>query len=155
MLVIYLPVLQTAFHTVPLAAFDWAVAIGVASLLLFGMEAVKLVMRMMKGGARCPPGVAVARVRAKAPPCTPILLPRIPRHARREAAGTAGQNRPVPCEQIRTLVTAVRPAESRCAGIHNLEAGRRNMSVRLYQALTLLGESANSGHMPGSSWPPF
>jgi len=50
-LVIYLPVLQAAFHTVPLAAFDWAVAIGVASLLLFGMEAVKLVMRMTSKAA--------------------------------------------------------------------------------------------------------
>jgi P-type Ca2+ transporter type 2C len=45
-LVIYVPVLQAAFHTVPLTGFDWAVATGVASLLLFGMEAVKLVVRM-------------------------------------------------------------------------------------------------------------
>jgi Ca2+-transporting ATPase len=37
-LVIYVPFLQTPFHTVPLTAFDWAVATGVASTLLIGME---------------------------------------------------------------------------------------------------------------------
>jgi P-type Ca2+ transporter type 2C len=52
-LVIYVPVLQAAFHTVPLTGFDWAVATGVASLLLFGMEAVKLVVRMT---GKSPPG---------------------------------------------------------------------------------------------------
>ena len=33
-LVIYVPFLQTAFHTVPLTVFDWLVATGVASTLL-------------------------------------------------------------------------------------------------------------------------
>ena len=37
-LVIYVPFLQTAFHTVPLNVRDWAVATGVASVLLIGME---------------------------------------------------------------------------------------------------------------------
>ena len=45
MLVIYVPVLQTAFHTVPLSAFDWVVATAVASTLLVVMELVKLVLR--------------------------------------------------------------------------------------------------------------
>jgi P-type Ca2+ transporter type 2C len=44
-LVIYVPFLQTAFHTAPLKAFDWAVATGVASVLFFGMELVKLALR--------------------------------------------------------------------------------------------------------------
>ena len=38
-LVIYVPFLQTAFHTVPLSPFDWAIATGVAATLLIGMEA--------------------------------------------------------------------------------------------------------------------
>jgi Ca2+-transporting ATPase len=41
-LVIYVPFLQTAFHTVPLSAVDWAVATGVAAVLLVVMELVKL-----------------------------------------------------------------------------------------------------------------
>jgi P-type Ca2+ transporter type 2C len=45
-LVIYVPFLQTAFHTVPLSMFDWAVATGVSATLLVGMELVKLVLRM-------------------------------------------------------------------------------------------------------------
>ena len=48
MLVIYVPFLQTAFHTVPLSAFDWLVATGVASTLLIGMELVKLVLRVVE-----------------------------------------------------------------------------------------------------------
>jgi len=43
--VIYVPFLQVAFHTVPLTARDWLVATGVASLLLIGMELIKLAMR--------------------------------------------------------------------------------------------------------------
>jgi Ca2+-transporting ATPase len=45
-LVIYVPVLQTAFHTVALSAFDWVVATVVASTLLIGMEAAKLARRL-------------------------------------------------------------------------------------------------------------
>ena len=50
-LVIYVPFLQTAFHTVPLSAFDWAIATGVAATLLIGMELVKLVLRMERRSA--------------------------------------------------------------------------------------------------------
>jgi Ca2+-transporting ATPase len=50
-LVIYVPFLQVAFHTVPLSAFDWAVATGVAAMLLFGMELVKLWLRRSSKGA--------------------------------------------------------------------------------------------------------
>ena len=45
-LVIYVPVLQTAFHTVPLSTIDWLIATGVAATLLVVMELVKLTMRM-------------------------------------------------------------------------------------------------------------
>jgi hypothetical protein len=45
MLVIYVPFLQTAFHTVPLSSLDWAIATAVAATLLIGMEAVKLALR--------------------------------------------------------------------------------------------------------------
>jgi Ca2+-transporting ATPase len=41
-LVIYVPFLQTAFHTVPLTALDWSIATGVAAVLLVIMEVVKL-----------------------------------------------------------------------------------------------------------------
>jgi Ca2+-transporting ATPase len=44
-LVIYLPVLQTAFHTVPLTAADWVVATAVAATLLVVIELAKLVTR--------------------------------------------------------------------------------------------------------------
>lgn len=44
-LVIYVPVLQTAFHTVALSAFDWGIATCVASTLLVIMELVKLALR--------------------------------------------------------------------------------------------------------------
>jgi Ca2+-transporting ATPase len=44
-LVVYVPVLQSAFHTVALSTFDWAVATVVASTLLLVMEIAKLAMR--------------------------------------------------------------------------------------------------------------
>jgi Ca2+-transporting ATPase len=44
-LVIYVPFLQTAFHTVPLSSLDWAIATAVAATLLIGMEMVKLALR--------------------------------------------------------------------------------------------------------------
>ena len=50
-LVIYVPVLQTAFHTVALSALDWAIATGVASTLLIVMEMVKLALRTERRGA--------------------------------------------------------------------------------------------------------
>jgi magnesium-transporting ATPase (P-type) len=55
-LVIYVPFLQTAFHTMPLTAFDWTIATGVAATLLVGMELVKLVLRL----ARQPPAGAAS-----------------------------------------------------------------------------------------------
>jgi Ca2+-transporting ATPase len=45
-LVIYVPALQAAFHTVPLTTTDWVVTTGVAATLLVGMELFKLVLRM-------------------------------------------------------------------------------------------------------------
>jgi Ca2+-transporting ATPase len=44
-LVIYVPFLQTAFHTVALTAVDWVVTTLVAATLLIGMEIVKLLLR--------------------------------------------------------------------------------------------------------------
>ena len=60
-LVIYVPFLQAAFHTVPLSAFDWLVATGVAATLLIGMEAVKLVLRMERRGAPAAARKSLAR----------------------------------------------------------------------------------------------
>ncbi len=40
-LVIYVPFLQMAFHTVPLSMTDWLIATGVSSTLLIGMELAK------------------------------------------------------------------------------------------------------------------
>src|SRR5262245_47509551 len=45
-LVIYIPFLQAAFHTVALSWFDWAIATGVAATLFVGMEVVKLVLHL-------------------------------------------------------------------------------------------------------------
>jgi P-type Ca2+ transporter type 2C len=50
-LVIYVPFLQTAFHTVPLSLSDWAIATAVAATLLIGMELVKLALRMERRSA--------------------------------------------------------------------------------------------------------
>ena len=44
-LVIYVPILQTAFHTVPLTMVDWLVTTGVAATLLIAIETVKLALR--------------------------------------------------------------------------------------------------------------
>ncbi len=44
-LVVYVPVLQTAFHTVPLTLGDWLIATAVAALLLLAMELVKIPIR--------------------------------------------------------------------------------------------------------------
>jgi Ca2+-transporting ATPase len=45
LLVVYLPGLQAAFHTVPLTMADWMVAVAVSSTLLLGMEAAKVLLR--------------------------------------------------------------------------------------------------------------
>jgi Ca2+-transporting ATPase len=50
-LVIYVPFLQAAFHTVALSAFDWLVATTVGATLLVAMELVKLGLRMKRSGA--------------------------------------------------------------------------------------------------------
>jgi Ca2+-transporting ATPase len=63
-LVIYVPFLQTAFHTVPLTAFDWAVATGVASVLLIGMELFKLTLRAKRNAASAEPARAESPSRA-------------------------------------------------------------------------------------------
>jgi Ca2+-transporting ATPase len=64
-LVIYVPVLQTAFHTVGLSAFDWAIAIGVASVLLVGMELVKLAQRMEHHAGLVTPSNIWSRVQSE------------------------------------------------------------------------------------------
>jgi P-type Ca2+ transporter type 2C len=46
MLVVYVPFLQNAFHTIGLTAFDWLIATCVAATLLIVVEAVKLGLRM-------------------------------------------------------------------------------------------------------------
>jgi Ca2+-transporting ATPase len=51
-LVVYVPVLQSAFHTVALSAFDWSVAFAVAITLLLVMEAAKLALRPEGEGVR-------------------------------------------------------------------------------------------------------
>ena len=47
-LVIYVPFLQTAFHTVALSALDWAVAAAVSASLLVGMEIAKFFLRRLR-----------------------------------------------------------------------------------------------------------
>jgi Ca2+-transporting ATPase len=47
-LVVYVPVLQAAFHTAPLSLRDWLVAAGVAASLLVITEASKLAWRMKR-----------------------------------------------------------------------------------------------------------
>lgn len=44
-LVIYVPMLQVAFHTVPLSLTDWIIATAVASSLLLAMEVWKIALR--------------------------------------------------------------------------------------------------------------
>jgi Ca2+-transporting ATPase len=45
MLVVYVPFLQTAFHTVPLSLVDWLIATGVSASLLVAMEIAKVFLR--------------------------------------------------------------------------------------------------------------
>ena len=47
-LVVYVPVLQPAFHTVPLSMTDWLVATAVSSTLLVAMELAKIVLRALR-----------------------------------------------------------------------------------------------------------
>ena len=62
-LVIYVPFLQTAFHTVSLSLLDWTIATGVASTLLIGMEIFKFVLRIER---RAAPAAAGKTVRGQA-----------------------------------------------------------------------------------------
>jgi len=48
LLVVYVPFLQTAFHTVPLSGTDWAVAAAVSASLLVAMELAKIVLRQVR-----------------------------------------------------------------------------------------------------------
>jgi P-type Ca2+ transporter type 2C len=50
-LVIYVPFLQTAFHTVALSVIDWLVVTGVSATLLVIVELFKVVQRMKRAGA--------------------------------------------------------------------------------------------------------
>jgi P-type Ca2+ transporter type 2C len=50
-LVVYVPFLQIAFHTVPLSAADWLIATAVAATLLMMMELVKLALRAKRRAA--------------------------------------------------------------------------------------------------------
>ena len=62
-LVIYVPFLQMAFHTVPLSMTDWLIATGVSSTLLIAMELAKIVLRIKRPDPYVGPakGAAVAR----------------------------------------------------------------------------------------------
>jgi len=66
-LVIHVPALQVAFHTVPLSLRDWAVSIAVASALLFAMEIAKVALRardVRRAAAPASAGAAVGSYRA-------------------------------------------------------------------------------------------
>jgi Ca2+-transporting ATPase len=45
LIVVYLPMMQEAFHTVPLSGADWLVATGTSATLLLFMEAAKFILR--------------------------------------------------------------------------------------------------------------
>jgi P-type Ca2+ transporter type 2C len=47
-LVVYVPFLQVAFHTVALSATDWMVATAVSASLLGGMEVAKIFLRRFR-----------------------------------------------------------------------------------------------------------
>ena len=51
LIVIYIPVLQTAFRTAALSAFDWLISTSVAATLLVLMELVKLALRAQNRAA--------------------------------------------------------------------------------------------------------
>ena len=66
-LVIYLPFLQLAFHTVPLSMTDWLVAAAVSSTLLFGMEIAKVVLRSVRPDPFVRPAASAAGAAAVRP----------------------------------------------------------------------------------------
>jgi Ca2+-transporting ATPase len=59
--VIYVPFLQTAFHTVPLTLQDWAITAGIGATLLVVVELVKVVLRAQRHPPRAAPAAAPAR----------------------------------------------------------------------------------------------
>ena len=52
--VIYVPILQTAFHTVPLTLNDWMIATAIGASLLVLVELVKIVLRSRRHSASQP-----------------------------------------------------------------------------------------------------
>ena len=56
--VIYVPVLQAAFHTVPLTAQDWLITVAIGASLLIVVELAKMVLR----ARREPPRAATVDV---------------------------------------------------------------------------------------------
>ncbi|MGB8346890.1 MAG: HAD-IC family P-type ATPase, partial [Ktedonobacteraceae bacterium] len=50
--VVYLPLLESAFSTVPLGITDWLLCLGVASMVLWGRELTKLATRLLSGSLR-------------------------------------------------------------------------------------------------------
>ena len=63
-LVIYVPFLQMAFHTVPLSMTDWLIATGVSSTLLIAMELAKIVLRIKRPDPYVEPAKGAAFARA-------------------------------------------------------------------------------------------
>jgi P-type Ca2+ transporter type 2C len=63
-LVIYVPFLQMAFHTVPLSMTDWLIATGVSSTLLIAMELAKMVLRIRRPDPYVGPAKSAAFARA-------------------------------------------------------------------------------------------
>jgi Ca2+-transporting ATPase len=76
---VYVPFLQTAFHTVPLSAFDWLVVLCVAATLLIAMELFKAVLRLQGGGtdeAEAELGPASSSLAAGSAPATLMQVER-------------------------------------------------------------------------------
>ena len=64
MLVIYVPVLRTAFHTVPLTLNDWLIAAGIGATLLVAVELAKIVLRGRRRAAPAAARIEAARERS-------------------------------------------------------------------------------------------
>jgi Ca2+-transporting ATPase len=48
MSVVYIPVLQVIFKTLPLGWFDWVLVLTISSLPLWAMEIIKLINRIFR-----------------------------------------------------------------------------------------------------------
>jgi Ca2+-transporting ATPase len=77
-LVIYMPAMQTAFHTAPLSFLDWLVASMIASSLLFAMELAKIGLRA-RDARRASSALRAQRSQGAAERASPQLSMR-PRH---------------------------------------------------------------------------